>query len=124
MDPSEEEVCEPEEEPEPDAEPGKCRPPGAPGQKPRYRRTAQQISEDKVRIAQTKLDAVREAEEKKLANTKSRAQKPSAVSSDKRVTVVSEAASAPATKKPAPQQRREETPSPKQLTHTSRRQTL
>ena len=36
----------------------------------RTRRTAQEISDDKIRIAQMELDAVREAEERKLANRK------------------------------------------------------
>ena len=43
--------------------------------KPRYRRTTQEISADKIRIGQLKLDASREAEEKKLANKKPRARK-------------------------------------------------
>ena len=57
------------ETPEP---PKRGRPPQSVDKKPRYRRTAQEISADRMRIAQMKLDSVREAEEKKLANKKSR----------------------------------------------------
>ena len=39
-------------------------------QKPRYRRTAQEISDDKIRIAQMRLDALRETEEQRLASKK------------------------------------------------------
>ena len=57
-----------------DAEPPpeKGRPPGVPDEKPRYRHTGQHIGEDKIHIAQMKLDTVREAEEKKLANKNSK----------------------------------------------------
>ena len=48
------------------------RPVGKTDQKPRYRRTAQEISDDKVKIAQMKLDALKEAEEARLANKKTR----------------------------------------------------
>ena len=48
------------------------RPPGKTDSTQRTRRTAQEISDDKIRIAQMKLDAVREAEEKKLASKKTR----------------------------------------------------
>ena len=48
------------------------RPPGKSDSTKRYRRTAQEISDDKIRIAQMKLDAVRVAEERKLANKKTR----------------------------------------------------
>ena len=52
------------------------RPVGKPDATKRFRRTAQEISEDKMRIAQMRLDALRESEERKLANKKSRS-KPS-----------------------------------------------
>ena len=56
-----------------DVEPKKRgRPPGSADQKPRYRRTAEQISADKLAIAQMKLDALRESEERKLTNKKTR----------------------------------------------------
>ena len=49
------------------------RPPGKQDQKPRYRRTAEEISADKLRIAEMKLTALRESEEQKLATKKTRA---------------------------------------------------
>ena len=49
------------------------RPQGKTDSTQRTRRTAQEISDDKIRIAQMKLDALKEAEEKKLANRKARA---------------------------------------------------
>ena len=48
------------------------RPAGKSDSTQRSRRTAQEISDDRIRIAQMKLDAVREAEERKLANKKTR----------------------------------------------------
>ena len=56
--------------------PQRGRPAGKSDSTKRYRRTAQEISDDKIRIAQMKLDAVREAEERKLANKKSRSRPP------------------------------------------------
>ena len=38
----------------------------------RYRRTAQEISDDKIRVAQMRVDALREMEEKRVATRKSR----------------------------------------------------
>ena len=49
------------------------RPQGKGDSTQRTRRTAQEISDDKVRVAQMKLDALKETEEKKLANKKVRA---------------------------------------------------
>ena len=46
------------------------RPHGKADSTQRTRRTAQEISDDKIRIAQMELDAVREAEERKLATRK------------------------------------------------------
>ena len=54
------------------------RPVGNVDEKPRYRRTAQQISDDKLRIAQMKLEALRESEERKLSS-KTRARRKPAV---------------------------------------------
>ena len=48
------------------------RPPGKADSTQRTRRTAQEISDDKIRVAQMKLDALREAEERKLEARKSR----------------------------------------------------
>ena len=48
------------------------RPAGKTDSTKRFRRTAQEISDDKVRIAQMRLDALRESEERKLANKKTR----------------------------------------------------
>ena len=63
MQSSEEE--EEEELPVEEAPPKRGRPAGRADEKPRYRRTAQQISEDKIRIAEMKLQAVRDTEEKR-----------------------------------------------------------
>ena len=54
------------------------RPVGKADDKPRYRRTAQQISDDKLRIAEMKLNALRESEERKLSS-KTRARRKPAV---------------------------------------------
>ena len=90
------------------------RPPGTQDQKPRYRRTAEQISADKLRIAQMKLDALRESEERKLASKKTR------------VKAVSERTLEPPKKaarvQPREEPPREETPSPKRV--GGRRQAL
>ena len=51
----------------------KGRPTGRPDSTQRKRRTAQEISEDKVRVAQTKLETLKEIEANKLANKKQRA---------------------------------------------------
>ena len=48
------------------------RPQGKGDSTQRTRRTAQEISDDKIRIAHMKLDALKETEEKKLANKKVR----------------------------------------------------
>ena len=49
------------------------RPQGKADSTQRTRRTAQEISDDKIRVAQMKLDALKETEEKKLATRKVRA---------------------------------------------------
>ena len=52
----------------------KGRPTGRSDATQRKRRTAQEISDDKIRVAQMKLDALRETEKDKLANRKPRRQ--------------------------------------------------
>ena len=52
--------------------PQRGRPQGKPDSTKRYRRTAQDISDDKIRVAQMRLDALREMEEKRIANNKHR----------------------------------------------------
>ena len=114
MSSEEEETSVTEETPEP---PKRGRPPQSVDKKPRYRRTAQEISDDKIRIAQMKLDAVKDAEEKKLTNKKQENimhVEPSA----KKVTVVSESALT------SNKTMREETPSPKRQPVGGRRQAL
>ena len=61
---------EPEPEPEPEARRG--RPRGQPDATKRYRRTAAEISQDKIRVAEMRLQALKEAEERKLSNKKPR----------------------------------------------------
>ena len=92
------------------------RPPGKQDQKPRYRRTAEEISADKLRIAEMKLAALRESEERKLAAKKTRVRKPAAAA----VTESSLEAPKKVTKAPPPPQ--EESPSPRPV--GSRRQAL
>ena len=48
------------------------RPAGKADSTQRTRRTAQEISDDKIRVAQMKLDALKEAEERKLEARKTR----------------------------------------------------
>ena len=52
--------------------PPRGRPVGKNDSTKRYRRTAQEISSDKIRVAQMRLDALREMEEKRIANKKPR----------------------------------------------------
>ena len=106
MDSSEEESLqeEPAEQPK-----KRGRPVGVADQKPRYRRTAEEISADKVRIAQMKLDALRESEERKLADRKPRSTRRAQESPPK--AKVTESSLKVTPKKSTPQ--REETPSPR-----------
>ena len=69
---SEESTIEDASAPEEVEENRRGRPVGKTDSSKRYRRTAQEISDDKIRVAQMKLDAVREAEERKLAARKTR----------------------------------------------------
>ena len=48
------------------------RPVGKPDSTKRYRRTAQEISDDKIKVVQMKLDAMKEAEALKMSNKKPR----------------------------------------------------
>ena len=92
------------------------RPAGKSDSTQRSRRTAQEISEDKIRIAQMKLEAVRDAEERKLAAKKTRSRpqklKPAAV----------QEIAMPARAQP----KREDSPlpSPKHVSYTSRKDAL
>ena len=67
-----------EPEPEPEPQPRRGRPSGQTDATKRYRRTAAEISEDKIRVAEMRLQALREAEERKLANKKPRTKRPRA----------------------------------------------
>ena len=89
------------------------RPVGKADQKPRYRRTAQEISDDKVKIAQMKLDALKEAEEARLANKKTRR-------APRAKAAIQESVLPPAPKPVV----REESPQPKRTPIGSRRQAL
>ena len=89
------------------------RPPGKQDQKPRYRRTAEEISADKLRIAEMKLTALRESEERKLATKKTRA--------PRKVTESTLEAPKKVIKAPPPPPK-EESPSPRPV--GSRRQAL
>ena len=91
------------------------RPAGRADGKPRYRRTAQQISEDKIRIAEMKLQAVRDAEAREAER---KVQQQAERKAERKVTRESAAVSERPLKsalKPALKQApptREETPSP------------
>ena len=88
------------------------RPPGKQGQKPRYRHTAEEISADKLRIAEMKLTALRESEERKLATKKTRAPRK----------VTESTLEAPKKVAKAPPPPKEESPSPRPV--GGRRQAL
>ena len=96
------------------APPRRGRPAGRTDEKPRYRRTAQQISEDKIRIAEMKLQAVRDAEAKKVERKAQQLAERKAerkATRDSKPTTVSERPLKPALKQ-APPTREEEPPSP------------
>ena len=60
--------------------PARGRPVGKTDQKPRYRRTAAEISADKIQIAQMRLDALKASEEQKLAaKAAARKRRPAAI---------------------------------------------
>ena len=96
------------------------RPAGKSDSTQRSRRTAQEISDDRIRIAQMKLDAVREAEERKLANKKNR-RRPQQASKTEPRPIVQEVAMTKAQKKPRDDS---SSPSPKRVSHASRKQAL
>ena len=106
---------------EPPTESRRGRPVGKTDSTQRSRRTAQEISDDKIRIAQMKLDAIREAEERKLANKKTRS-RPQKASNTEPIPIVQEVAmTARAQKKPRDDS---SSPSPKYVSHASRKQAL
>ena len=72
------------------------RPVGKTDSTKRYRRTAAEISTDKIQVAQMKLDALRESETHKLANKKTR---PRSALSDKTMRVIDEEPNPPARQK-------------------------
>ena len=94
------------------------RPAGKSDSTQRTRRTAQEISDDKIRVAQMKLDAVREAEERKLAARKIRNRPEKAA---KPTPIVQEISIPARSNKP-----REDSlsPSPKHVTYANRKQAL
>ena len=105
---------------EPPTESRRGRPVGKTDSTQRSRRTAQEISDDKIRIAQMKLDAIREAEERKLANKKTR-RRPQQASKTEPRPIVQEVAMTKAQKKPRDDS---SSPSPKYVSHASRKQAL
>ena len=109
MSDSEEEI---DEMPPPQIKRG--RPAGKSDSTQRTRRTAQEISDDKIRIAQMKLDALKESEEKKLSNKRTRARVP------KQTPIVQEIAMPVRQAKP---RQDSSSPSPKH-TYTSKKQAL
>ena len=105
---------------EPPTESRRGRPVGKTDSTQRSRRTAQEISDDKIRIAQMKLDAVREAEERKLANKKTRSGPQKIKAAQPRVQEIAMPARVQS-KKP-----REDSlsPSPKHVSYASRKEAL
>ena len=110
---------------EPPQENKRGRPSGKSDSAQRSRRTAQEISDDKIRVAQMKLDAIREAEERKLANrkTRSRPQKATARNTESRP-IVQEIAMAARTQSSKNQRDESSSSSPKMPSHTTRKQAL
>ena len=93
------------------------RPAGKVDSTQRTRRTAQEISNDKIQVAQMKLDAVREAEEIKLANRKTRPRPEKAAKPAK--PIVQEIAM------PKNKPRQDSlSPSPKRVTYASKKEAL
>ena len=96
------------------------RPAGKSDSTQRTRRTAQEISDDKIRIAQMKLDQLREIEEKKMANKKTRARAPKTKES---TPIVQEIAMPVRVQSKKPRQD-SLSPSPKHVTYASKKQAL
>ena len=92
------------------------RPQGKSDSAQRSRRSAQEISDDKIKIARMKLDALMELEERKLANKKTRASRPSRA----KASSVEESALLTAPKKEVAI--RDESPPPKMLVGNKRQQ--
>ena len=93
------------------------RPAGKSDSTRRTRRTAQEISDDKIRIAQMKLDQLREIEEKKMANKKTRARAPKTKES---TPIVQEIAMPVRVQSKKPRQD-SLSPSPKHVTYASKK---
>ena len=92
------------------------RPAGKTDSAQRTRRTAQEISDDKIRVAQMKLDALREAEERKLEARKTR---PRPEKAPKPKPIVQEIAM------PKNKPREDSlSPSPKRVTYASKKEAL
>ena len=109
MSDSEEEI---DEMPPPQIKRG--RPTGKSDSTQRTRRTAKEISDDKIRIAQMKLDSLKETGEKKLSTKRTRARAP------KQTPIVQEIAMPVRQAKP---RQDSSSPSPKH-TYTSKKQAL
>ena len=108
-----------EHEPEPEPEPKRGRPPGKTDSAQRTRRTAQEISNDKIQVAQMKLDALREAEERKLEARKTRPRPEKPAKSAKPTPIVQEIAM------PKNKPRQDSlSPSPKRVTYASKKDAL
>ena len=98
------------------------RPAGKTDSAQRTRRTAQEISDDKIRIAQMKLDSIREAEERKLANRKTRS-RPQKIKAAQPTPIVQEI-SMPVRAQSKKLRDDSSSPSPKCVSYTSRKQSL
>ena len=90
------------------------RPAGKADSSKRFRRTAQEISDDKVRIAQIRLDALRESEERRLANKKTRKPRAKAAVEETAIRQLP----------PKKEVARDDSPSPERLPIGSRREQL
>ena len=101
--------------------PKRGRPAGKLDSTQRTRHTAQEISDDKIRIAQMKLDALRETEEKKLANRKTRNRAPKKT---KEPTPSVQEIAMPARAQPKKPREDSLSPSPKYVPYASKKQAL
>ena len=98
------------------------RPAGKTDSAQRTRRTAQEISDDKIRIAQMKLDSIREAEERKLANRKTRS-RPQKIKAAQPTPIVQEISMPVRVQSKKPRQE-SLSPSPKHTSHASKKEAL
>ena len=94
------------------------RPAGKADSSKRFRRTAQEISDGKVRIAQIRLGALRESEERRLANKKTRKPRAKAAVEEAAIPVKQLRSS------PKKEVARDDSPSPERLPIGSRREQL